>query len=320
MALQTTVLDGLLTHPSHEIRASAFSLLVSSQTTTKPLSTAVMQLLKLHLPAIYSDYEPKFRNDVLGCSKDLIRRVKSVIAVAKRALKRQKHHCVDQHATGKVMDDSHPNRRFGPESKLGDEEEARDVLEQHTSFFDWYCGFLRGELVPSASYPRHITATKAMIFLLRIAKGSGVADEEIDREAAELFALSPAWTRLVLDLVMDPFTDVRETAVTVLSMLPAGLVTTQQRNLGAPYTLHCVLEEMCARAQDLATQTGRADYGDGAARAHGLLCAWTEDQGQKVALVSTVLQRLEYKISEAESDLGHAAVEKPVHGDFASLR
>ncbi|KAK2070621.1 hypothetical protein P8C59_005100 [Phyllachora maydis] len=181
MALQTTVLDGLLTHPSHEIRASAFSLLVSSQTTTKPLSTAVMQLLKLHLPAIYT------------------------------------------------------------------------------------------------------------------------------------------WTRLVLDLVMDPFTDVRETAVTVLSMLPAGLVTTQQRNLGAPYTLHCVLEEMCARAQDLATQTGRADYGDGAARAHGLLCAWTEDQGQKVALVSTVLQRLEYKISEAESDLGHAAVEKPVHGDFASL-
>jgi hypothetical protein len=307
--LQGALLDGLLAHPSVSVRSSAFSLLISSQATTKPFSEVAFNLLKKHLAAFHADYDAKVRNEVLGHTKNLIKRAKNIITVAQRSLL----------AHQSAADGAHPppKKKFGPEVVLKDAVEARKVLEHHEAFLRWYMNFLKNELLPTASYQRHITAVKAALLLLRVGKHAGATDDTIDEDIAQVISSDFTWIRLLLDLLLDPFDDVRDSAATLLSLLPPK---TLDADGGNPQDLLKVLGEFCTRASKLADRTGRADHGDGAARSQALLCTWLGDQSSKMALLSEILERVETKISKAEEDLGHAAIESPVHADFAAIR
>ncbi|KAK4043957.1 putative death-receptor fusion protein-domain-containing protein [Parachaetomium inaequale] len=307
VVLQETLLDKLLAHPSVSVRSSAFSLLVSSQATTKPFSEVAFGLLKKHLAAFHADYDAKVRNEVLGHTKNLTKRAKNVITVAQRSL------AAHQSAIDGVRA---PPKKFGPEIALKDASEAKEVLGRHEAFLRWYMGFLRNELLPTTSYQRHITAIRAALLLLRVGKHAGDTDDTIDGDIAQLISSDVTWVRLLLDLLLDPFDDVRDGAATLLSLVPPNSVesdsTISQDLLG-------VLREFCTRASKLADRTGRADHGDGAARSQGLLCTWLSKPDSQIALLSEILERVESKISKAEDDLGHAAVESPVHADFAAI-
>ena len=284
-------------------------MLISSQATTKPFSEAAFSLLKKHLAAFHADYDAKVRNEVLGHTKNFVKRVKSIITVAQRSL-----------ATQQVAGDAKKppvKKKFGPEVALKDPAQAKEVLDRHQSFLGWYMNFLKSELLPTASYQRHITAVKAALLVLRAGRHAGATDDVIDEEIAELVSSDFTWIRLLLDLLLDPFDDVRDSAALLLSLLPPKSPETVQA--GSPALLD-VLRNFCDRASKLSDRTGRADHGDGVARSQGLLCGWSSSKGSQLAVLSDLLERIELKISKANRDLGHAAIENPVHADFAAVR
>lgn len=316
--LQEAVLDGLLAHPSIPVRSSAFSLLVSSQATTKPFSEVSFSLLRKHLAAFHSDYDAKVRNEVLGHTKNLIRRAKNVITVAQRSVSASDNRRSQQLRGDRVQ---LPGRkRLGPEAGLKDAFEAKNVLERHEVFLRWYMEFLKSELLPTASYQRHITALKAAHLALKVGKHAGATDDTVDGDIAQLIYTDPTWVRLVLDLLLDPFDDVRETASTLLTLIPLKVAEGGALSKPILSALLTDLQESCTKAGKLADRTGRADYGDGTARSQGLLCSWLNDKDLQISLLSRILKTLESKISRAEQDLGHAAIENPVHADFAAIR
>jgi hypothetical protein len=294
-------------------------LLVSSQATTKPFSEVSFSLLKSHLAAFHSDYDARIRNEVLGHTKNLVKRVKNVITVAQRnvsgPLSRQ-----SQQPPGAGARSHGKNSTLGPEVWLRNASEARHVLDTHEAFLAWYLDFLKHELLPTASYQRHITAVKAALLVIRTGKHAGVTDGTVDEDIAQSISSDNTWIRLLLDLLLDPFDDVRDSASVLLTLLQPKPVEADGDPKPTSETLLGELREFCTRASNLADRTGRADHGDGAARSQGLLCSWLPSQDSQIALLSDILTRLEYKISTAERDLGHAAIESPVHADFAALR
>ncbi|KAL2271601.1 hypothetical protein VTJ83DRAFT_972 [Remersonia thermophila] len=308
LSLEETLLDNLLAHPSASVRSSAFSLLISSQATTKPFSEASFGLLKKHLASFHVDYDARVRNEVLGYTKNLIKRAKNVITVAQRSLA--------AHETAANRDGTQSKKKFGPEVMLKNAAEAKEVLERHQAFLRWYTGYLRAELHPTASYQRHITAVKATLLLLQVGKHAGATDDVLDEDIATELIHDVTWIRLLLDLLIDPFDDVRDGAATILSLLSPG---TSPSPKVRPAKFVLVLSQFCQRAGSLADRTGRADHGDGAARAHGLMCSWLTKPDSRLAHLSAILGKLEAKITKAEDDLGHAAMEKPVHSDFAAI-
>ncbi|KAL2201234.1 putative death-receptor fusion protein-domain-containing protein [Corynascus similis CBS 632.67] len=306
--LEESLLDKLLAYPSVSVRSSAFSLLVSSQATTKPFSEVAFDLLRKHLAAFHTDYDAKVRNEVLGHTKNLIKRAKNVITVAQRSLV--------AHQSAEVGDRPTPKKKFGPEVALKDASEARDVLDRHEAFLNWYMSFLRSELLPTTSYQRHITAIKAALLLLKVGKHAGDTDDTVDKDIAQEISSNDIWVRLLLDLLLDPFDDVRDGAATILTLLPLGAAGSDTLTFTR---LLDVLRAFCVRASNLADRTGRADHGDGAARSQGLLCNWISKPDMQIALLTEILERVEFKITKAEDNLGHAAIESPVHADFAAI-
>ncbi|GAB1320463.1 hypothetical protein MFIFM68171_10673 [Madurella fahalii] len=317
VTLQEAVLDGLLAHPSISVRSSAFSLLISSQATTKPFSEVSFCLLKKHLAAFHSDYDAKVRNEVLGHTKNLIRRAKNVITVAQRSVSASVNRQSQQPRGDGVQLPG--KKKLGPEAGLKDDFEAKDVLDRHEAFLKWYTDFLKSELLPTASYQRHITALKAALLVLKVGKHAGATDDTVDGDIAQVIYTDSTWVRLLLDLLLDPFDDVRDTASALLTILPLKAVEADSVSNPTPTALLTDIEEFCTRAAKLADRTGRADHGDGAARSQGLLCSWLNGQDPQIFLLSEILKRLESKISRAERDLGHAAIENPVHADFAAI-
>ena len=317
VVLRETILNSLLSHPSPSVRSSAFSLLVSSQATTKPFSQTAFDLLRLHLAALHTDYDAKFRNEILGLSKSLVRRVKNIITVAQRSIAASD----TRDTLTKVGDPTRPvpKRKPGPEATQNYEEGAIEILTRHHEFMKWYLNFLKWELLPTASYQRHITALKAILLTLRIGKYAG-AHDELDMGIVQVLSSDSSWVRLLLDLLMDPFDDVRDSALAILALIPKDTVDAPLRSGQSPANLLGALQEFCTKAKALADRTGRADHGDGAARSSGLLCRWLGGQALRIGLVSEILSGLEVKISSAEADLGHAAIRNPVHGDFAAIR
>ncbi|KAK0722821.1 putative death-receptor fusion protein-domain-containing protein [Lasiosphaeria miniovina] len=317
ISLQETVLDNLLTYPSPSVRSSAFSLLISSQATTKPFSQVAFSLLKRHIAAFHADYDAKFRNEMLSLSKSLIRRVKNVLSVAQRSLSRPAHlRTREINADATVPS---PKKRFGPEAALKDEAEAHEIINRHEAFLRWYIDFLKGELLPTASYQRHITAIRAALLVLKVGKHAGASDDGVDIDVARIIAFDATWIRLLVDLTLDPFDDVRDGATTLLALFPQEIVKAPSAFARDSGTLLDILEEFSLKAQALANRTGRADHGDGVARSQGLFATWLDNPESQIAFSSKLIQGLEGKILKAEQDLGHAAIESPVHADFASI-
>jgi hypothetical protein len=318
IALQSQVLESFLVHPTHVVRSSGLSLLVSSSSTTKPLSEETFRLLRSHLAAYYADHDAKFRNDILSFTKDLINRVKYVMTMASRSLVKAEAKPQQKPADGEEPK-AKKTKKKSTENIITDEKEAKEVLDRHTAFLTWYTDFLKGELIPTASYQRHITALRALLPVLKLGKHASGSDESLDMDTAASIFTNFTSIRLLLDLLMDPFDDVRETAMGVLLMVPQDFISKPSGGVGETKTLLDMLSEFCARAARLAGRTGRADHGNGAARAQGLLCSWLGTREKRIALVSGTITKLEAKLARAREDLGRAAMEDSVHGDYASL-
>ncbi|GAW11119.1 hypothetical protein ANO14919_004590 [Xylariales sp. No.14919] len=323
--LPTHILEGLLCHRSHEVRASGLSILVASPSTTKPYASETLRLLQRYLPSFHEDVDPKIRYDVLGHTRNIIRRLHNSIETLRkesiRASKKSKGSMsASEGANLMQLNERIVQRENKPIIDDNGVMSSTETLQEHEEFIEWYANFLKGELVPTASYQRHITSLRAMSYFL---KSSLVQGEEacVMRRPASLL-IDSIWFRSVLDLIVDPYDDVRETATSLIMLLqPRGSMS------GPPVQINGLLsipsEELrlfCRKANELALKTGRADHCDGAARSQELLCRWASSFKEAVEVLEAVFLNLEQKLYAAERDLAAAVLQAPVHGDFASLR
>lgn len=311
--LDRRILDRFLIHPSPEVRSFAVSLLITSSSTTKPYSSMAFELLRRHLRSFHADPDAKFRSEILQHAKNMVKRILSAISVLQKDINRLtiKHSKVDEN--GKPAN-YHISKGAKQIVNAG-ETWLRESLRVHEDFFNWYLNFLLQELVPTASYQRHITALKSLVNVLKLGADSPSFIEQRIYQDTQ-------WLRVILDLIMDPFDDVRETAVGLLMLFPTDavrnkLVHEEDQSLTRPLD---TLGQFCVRAADLASRTSRADHSDGVARSLGLLCAWQETFDERLGLLSITLNELEQKILMAEKDLGQAVMTIPVHGTFAAIR
>ncbi|KAI1467217.1 putative death-receptor fusion protein-domain-containing protein [Daldinia caldariorum] len=320
--LQADVLESVLCHDFQEARTSAVSLLIASPSTTKPYTAEALDLLKKYLPSFYEDPDPKMRYDVLGHSRNMIKRIQNTIESLRREADRLSKK-MNKVKSGK------PKPRLSTEAiNEGQLDQRQDgavmrlnaALRQHEDFVSWYVGFLKNELAPTTSYQRHITALKAMAFIIKpvSSHGSGI----LTPSELSTLLIDPTWFRSILDLIMDPFDDVRETAASlVMALSPeTGHPNLQRQMNKLGKTPMEELRSFCNKADELARRTARADHSDGAARSFELLCRWSTSSEERMQIPLEVLSSLETKLSAAEQDLANAVLQAPVHGSFASLR
>lgn len=310
--------------------------MVSSSSPIRPFTAFALETLRLHLPTLYSDTDAKFRNEVLSNSKHMIDRLRGSTGFLVREL------------------DSINTR-----AKIGTSDtqpqiviDATACLFIHKEFIEWYLKFLLKELIPTTSYQRHIAALKATELLLHSGvlrhDGSSPLPQKADNDTAWPFHIdffTPVSMRLLLDLLMDPFEDVRSSATAILKLAPptdfmiepvkiiskdnnihytknlanlkAGV--SKSGSMGSGVSLES-LQTFISRAEEDSKRTGRADYADGVARSYDLLYALQTSKESRLRLLVRLIDDLETKVEIAEQGLGQAVLEAPVHGTFAALR
>lgn len=321
------ILESVLAHPSHGVRALALSLLVTSPSTTRPYSHAALELLRKHLATVFADPDAKFRVEVSGKVRDMFRRVRGAIHVLKRSIPRARAKAQKADLPG-AQTQLNPDLAAASQPILYrsnlvvlPEAQLTHCLEYHEEFLRWYIGFLCSELTPTASYQRHIASLKAVMLITRMEGESPKTWETEDDQRLFFDLFDDKWARALFDLLMDPFDDVRDTSASALKRLYAD-DRYRRFALTSHATDRCTAEtlaEVSRRAEELARRTSRADHSDGASRASQLLYRFLGSGQQQVALLSKLISELERKTSVAESDLGRAVLEAPLHGDFASL-
>lgn len=275
---------------------------------------------------LYADTDAKFRNDVLSNTKHMIERIRGATGFMTREIERISFN---------------PNSSHNQEASLQpDAKQLSDAfshsLQSHKSFVEWYVNFLLGELVSTASYQRHITALKAIYLLVR----SGVDGRSLDlaihlsgHETVWPFALrffTPLSLRLLLDLLLDPFEDVRSNATAILKLASKedftyspAIVNSQSpssENTISKIVPLGILQDFIQSARKYSERTGRADYADGVARSYELLYSLLDSTDARIELVGKLVAELEAKVRVAEINLAEAVLVAPIHNDFASLR
>ncbi|KAK1535510.1 hypothetical protein CPAR01_09052 [Colletotrichum paranaense] len=317
VVLEEAVLERVLSHPSHELRSLALSLIVASPSTTRPYSPVALRLLQAHLPTYFSESDAKFRMELLSKLKDMFKRSRGAIFILHKSLARLK--AFDGAANGAPKAPKAPPKQANHRTNilLWPEDKLRASLELHESFLAWYIAFLRSELIPTASFQRHFTALRAVAFILKLEADAGKTWETEEDETLFFNLFDGKWTRALLDLIMDPFDDVRENGTSVLKNLFGDK---RFKCLVGAQGVSPTLEEFLLRAEDIARRTARADHADGVARTNELLFRFYDGREAQIAHISKLMDLLEGKLAFAEADLGNAVLEAPVHGYYASLR
>ncbi|KAJ9608869.1 hypothetical protein H2200_006640 [Cladophialophora chaetospira] len=156
-----------------------------------------------------------------------------LLAITKRLLRR--------HQTGALA--------HGKSVKCREDHEGHGiVLRSYESFERSFYDFLKDELSTGISYPRHILSLNSLQHFFEFALNPG------------LFSTDRTLVAALINLVLDPFEDVRGNAATMLNMLAS-----QYGDLVAGALSPAFLE----RVEAMALKTGRADHADAMGR---LLC------------------------------------------------
>ncbi|KAF2477596.1 HEAT repeat protein-like protein [Lindgomyces ingoldianus] len=311
-----------LSHPTPRVQLAGLYLSVHSTAITRPITSGIFKSLKKNLPHIHANTDANFRGEVLGLVQRLFDRLRgSTAALAKSESKSR---------TGDRL--SFPKRKEHVKARVQFSSENSSLLE-HLDFISWYLNFLEWELRPGASYQRHITALKALTTVMRSGLDPGVPHRNLSKQAQgklrwahELHVPNLGLERLLLDLMLDPFDDVRSAAAFILQLCLESHPTKTNRATIFPYSNFLV------RAELLMLQTGRADQADGVARAYSLIFSQSSKDPQSTQTASMghmqtrsdifihLTDQLEETLRIAYNDISLAVNGRPVHGIFSALR
>ncbi|KAK5111618.1 hypothetical protein LTR85_011796 [Meristemomyces frigidus] len=290
----------LLLKSSRNARLTGLSLLISSPAATRPLLPEALNLIKRNLSHYFADTDANFRSEVFSLFQHLIDRVRAIVAVLAR------------HANNPIN---------GGAASVASPSQA---LRYHQAFLDWLIRSLVWELRPTASYQRHISALKCLFVLVRSGLDRDVPKSHLSKSAhgetrwpIHVSLMTPALQRTLLDLVVDPFDDVRQTASSILGVYTAP-------GASEPEPIRLAL----SRAEAAMLATGRADQADGVAQLYTLLHSQdhirretqSEHSPPGSDVLSQLLDRLEQMLRIAKMDLSKAVDRYPVHGLLTSIR
>lgn len=335
------IVSGLLAHPAATIRATAASLLISTSSPTSLSSIDCLTILQQFIPYYHAEVNPKIRNEFIV----LMEKFCDKFARAFTAL--HKYHFTD-HPIKISLHDAYGRLEVGDEHK----NIAHRLTTAHSSFSKWYIRFLTSELQPSASYQRHISALKILDTLLQIgmnATGPWRLFDPVTIINDNFSSSHPQFCgshflRLLLDLVMDSFDDVRLIASSVLGAVlcrmhpwnmefiphqTAPFVDTNSYALRTiPLeTYNNFISDALRRAQGIMCLTGRADHADGVGKLYYMLhhssknlikaSEWSQNGW---SIVEHLLSGLEVDINIAKGDIRLAVKTAPLHGKLLALR
>ena len=315
-----------LTHQSVIIRSAALALLIHSPSTTLPLPRETLRVLKANLGYLHADLDSKFRNDLLNITKQVVNRLRGGVVAWTRATSLSRHSETDL---------------------------APPEMDPSEEFLRWYINFLTTELQPSSRYQTHIMALKALVLLLQSGLDGRVPPCKLMKAARidlrwpkHIAVFSPALNRTLLDLLMDPFEDVRTEAATLLQMnsdrelqhvdAATSRLTSSSSNSSTPdhskdmSVMHSQEITFRSRAYQKMRLSCRADHCDGFAHGYELefVCIGssssdsqcTQDRSQEFMLFEDLVRKLELHVKATQQDLVRAADDSPLHGYLTALR
>lgn len=297
-------LGKLLTSNSANARLSGLSILTSSPSVTRPLTTGTFRMLKQAFPQFHADTDANFRSEVFGLTQRLMDRLR---AATSTLVKRSKRADFD----------------------------SEKSLKAHKAFVSWYLRFLRAELRPTASYQRHISSLKCMNIVLKSGLDPAVSERHYSRAALgdikwpyKRAVVDQEVAQLLLDLLMDPFDDVRFMAAAILKMagVPVARISKQSGNPMSQGTLSPI--HVLERAEQSMMRTGRADQADGVAHLYEIMFEQSHAESEaadvwwatKLGVLDHLLSKIEKTLNIAKEDLTTAVSRHPLHGLFSSVR
>lgn len=274
--------------------------------------------LKTNLPLFHGETDTRARNEFISVIKKLFARLQGVLPRL----------VGDKEERSKKSEKTLGCSTLPTSGPLGD----------HLEFVTWYISFLQDELQPVASYQRHISALKILHHL----NVSGLPNwlqrypdhysKCVNREKLGGDFYNQSLLRLLLDLTVDPFDDVRSAAAALLQAFPAILLvpfgsTHPEAGLSAyEGRQHGQSDVIIAlqRAEAMMRQTGRAAYADGVGRLCDLLYGChtlpTASDQERDTILETLVANLGSDIHVAQNDLHQAVLSAPLYGHLIALR
>lgn len=313
-------------HQENSIRISALALLITAPSTTKPLSLGALEALRNNMPYIHSDPDSHTRGEVLNMIRKLIIRLRGGMSVAQKMGTRP-----------------HPSDESSSSIKDISASSEVDIIpsatvEDQLTFLQWYVGFLQHELRPSASYQSHISALRVLELLLRSGADKRIAKANLSK----LGQGQMSWVRnldifrstlfkALVDLLIDPFDDVRAASLAILNLFPVNFISSTPITVGSTVasSFSNQLFQATCRAEDLASLTSRADHADTVARLFYLLFVLAQDgkathstpwYQSKFGIVETILSKLEQKLACSTGLIYSRMKDQPLHGYISALR
>ncbi|EDN07477.1 predicted protein [Histoplasma mississippiense (nom. inval.)] len=318
-----------LIHPEAAVRISALSLLIAAPSTTKPFSSDTLQVLIKNFPYMHTDSDPQYRGEIFSLIRKFIIRLRGCLSSCLKSTSLDDgSQLANQHTAANDL------YAVGYSNTAGD----------HIEFLRWYVGFLELELQPTMSYQRHISALKTLVLLLQTGLDNRIGHAHLSRLGQDqtswncsIEIFRPSLFRLLGDLLINPFDDVRAAASTLLNMFPRTHIRTSLENDGEKYISdgrysHSRLQLIKAleRAERVARGTSRADHADAVARLYHILFdlassnTTLDSSGNWYELKQTIVERLlstlEGNLYSTDGSFQNAIRETSVHGYISALR
>lgn len=312
LVLKSELIGKFLLHREQTIRVAALALLITAFSTMKPFTHAATVAILRGLPSIHADCNAHSRGEIMGLTRKFITRLKS----------------------GILTDDEVSKVSQATKSVRASSLSHSDV--ETRTFLGAYLNFIQRDLCVTASYPRHIAALKALKLLLESGLDPRTDAKPPKAEAQSSWKLhfeifSRRLLRLLVDLLLDPFEEVRHTSLLLLNLFPSEMLVSD-KVYGAhqqPLVGMNILDAL-NRAESIASNTSRADHADTVARLYHILfsAAQSDDSSvipsnwwaTKYSVVNTILARLEERVSSPKGFFGSTMQQAPLHGYMSGLR
>ncbi|KAH8690204.1 HEAT repeat protein [Talaromyces proteolyticus] len=295
LILDSKIIGTFLLHNEQGICLSTLSLLITAPSSAKPLSKSALDAILAGLPSLHAVSNSQIRQEIGSLMRKMMTRL----------------------------------RGPGMQKNFMDNE-GKDAKK----FMEDFVSFLEGELISTASYQRHISALKSMTLVLNSgvdpnARHVSLEDQSLWRYKVDI--LRPSLFRLLVDLLLDPFDEIRATALSLLSLFPSDIFTNSTAQLESDgLNVSERLTSALTKAEALASSTSRADYADAVARIYKAIFSAAKSGGSletsqkwfetKCGVVNEVLQRLEEKVYQQGGLFKSSIRDAPLHGHLCALK
>ncbi|KAK9238877.1 putative death-receptor fusion protein-domain-containing protein [Lipomyces kononenkoae] len=296
-SLSADFLRVLLHHISEDLRIGGLSLAVSSHQASKPISTAVLDILTEAFDDLILDSDPEFRNRVYGFMRQMTTRVRDSCY----ALTRERKKCIIT-------------------ANLTRAKQIEALVAANENFLNGYLNYLLELLRPGSSYQRIHMSLKLLKVLIRAGLDDRVDAKWHEKNHIDFPFNIPIFTsklvRLLLDNLMNNYEDIRDASIELLKMAPVTALFED----GVDKKL--VVDGYCEKGLCIIKGL-RGREGDGGARILDFcyyLYSNIGDGASEAEFLDKFIGILESSIQEAERNLSSAVKEYPLHGFFSGLR